>query len=524
MKILINNKEYSLSPPINSGGEGEIYVHPFNKDEVIKIYFDKRKNKEKLIKLKSLSDEFVKPIEIFEQNGKVIGFSMKYVEFNKYFLLNKLFNKAFCQSNQIDLNFKISLFKKLKESIEKVHNKGFVLGDINQYNIFFNLKGEYYIVDVDSFQEEGKIVSDVVLEDIRDFFTNTINKNSDIWAYTILLFWSFTYVHPFRWVLKGAVQNLEERVKKNLSYLSHIPNIIIPPLYQKLPLDIENQIKEIFKGRRFFVNFDIPVQQIPVIIKQQLISSKVNNTFISDGNDVVFCENKFAIRIGNKWKIYNNNYSFIEIEAEKVFVSNNNYCYIKNSILYNSKNEEVLDISSYSIHFNNGYLFVLGIDEYWVFNINNQLYKIENNKKIIYSKSVLISNSIIQNFGNKTILNKLNKMDLLQIEVMKSVKNAIVNGEYIAIEYEENNKIVYAMFKINGMKIEKLFYISHLPNFTVKDNIIFIPNNREILVYNQSVLIETIDVSICTEQSVLHINSFGVLIFENNSLNCLNKK
>ena len=101
------------SQPIKSGGEGSIYVHPNKPNEVIKIYHTPKDYYylDKLKKLSMLSNSFVKPKDTFVENKKVIGFTMDFVDFNNYFLFNKLFNKSFCSQNNIDFNFKISILK-----------------------------------------------------------------------------------------------------------------------------------------------------------------------------------------------------------------------------------------------------------------------------------------------------------------------------------------------------------------------------------------------------------------------------
>ena len=80
------------------------------------------------------------------------------------------------------------------------------------------------------------------------------------------------------------------------------------------------------------------------------------------------------------------------------------------------------------------------------------------------------------------------------------------------------------MFKKNNLKLDKLVYLSNLVSFTSVGDILFIPSNGEILVYKDTALIEKIDVSICTEQSILHRNAYGILLFENSNLYILNKK
>ena len=58
--------------------------------------------------LQKLPDKFVKPVDIFTTGNKVVGYSMPFVDFNKFHLFNTFFNKNFCTKNNISLAFKTS--------------------------------------------------------------------------------------------------------------------------------------------------------------------------------------------------------------------------------------------------------------------------------------------------------------------------------------------------------------------------------------------------------------------------------
>lgn len=532
MKITDNGVVLNLDNSIKSGGEGSIYIHPKNKKEVIKIYHQKKdiSYKQKLEKLSFLDSNFIKPKRIIVENNYVLGFVMDFVNFNDFYLLNKLFNKLFCTQEGFDYNFKKDVLETIKTSLLEVHSKGFIIGDLNQYNIFFNSKKEVVFVDVDSYQEENHITSDFVLDDIKDFSSPKLCKNSDIWAYDILTFWILSFVHPFKWTSKSVSHTFQEKIRKGLSFISNIPNINIPPIYEKLSLDMENQFKEIFGGRRYLVSFIGTSTVSPVQLKVQAQSSSVKYLLVSDKvSRFVFSLNHISIKENNIWKRYKfellgSPFLVEELQYDFVYVSNDNYCYVQNSKLYNSKKQEVFDLKDTNTFYSNGNLYVLlDNDESYLFKINNQLSNIENIRNVVYSKSIQIRDSIIQNFGQKVIINDIQNGNNTQFDAPFTIKNAITNGNYTCIEYTENNKIVYAIFKKNNLKLEKLFYVNSLVNFTTKGDILFIPQNNEILIYKNDSLLEKLDFNHCSEQSILHLTQSGILLLEKNNLYLLNK-
>ena len=522
--------------PIKSGGEGSIYVNPNNNSEVIKVYHVPQdiSYESKLNRLTVLSSSFVKPKKVFTEKNKVVGFSMDFVDFNKYFLFNKLFNKSFCSQNNLDYRFKFKVLNQIKSELLEFHNLNIIVGDLNQYNIFFNLNAEILFVDVDSYQDENNVISDVVLEDIQDFSAKKLSKLTDYWAFGILSFWSLTYVHPLKYVVKGEVQNLKDRALKGLSYLSSL-NMTIPPLYQKLPQNIEDQFKEIFKGRRFLIDFSGTTPVTMFAPKQDIDFLKfkdINVRELTEAYKINYCGDSLAVqhKYGD-WSIYKCNAKGYPMRvkqgiiANELYVSENNWVTVNQSVLTSSSGTTIRALYPNSNHFHNGHLFCLGNDEVFVYYINMQMMgKVDSKRTIVYSKSISIKDSVMQYFGKKTSVIDLVDGNMVLYDVVPTIKNAININGYMCIEYVENNKIVYAMFKKNGLKLDKLFYLDSLVTFTTTKNIICVPQNGEIHIYMDSNLIEKLEVPMCTTSSILHMTSSGIIMFENNIIYVLNKK
>lgn len=520
---------------IASGGEGKIFEHPVDKTKVIKLYHQAQSiSFEKHLKdLSSLSKCFITPLEIYTDTKTVLGFSMNYVNFNDYWLFNNLFNKGFCTSNQITKDFKINVLIKLKYELEQLHSKKIVIGDLNQYNLFVSKQGEILFVDVDSYQTQFNSHSGVLLDEIRDWATNVIDSKSDAWAFDILTFWATTYCHPFKWMVPGNKETLEQRVKTHKSILSNIPGIKIPPLYDPPTGEVLKQFTEIFHGRRYMIDYvgtQIPVN---VVIQPKVASQKLNiRELYADVTCINACVNQIAVRLGNnqKWELVETiskiPRKLQSIKCDQLYPSETSFAYVITNSLFGAKGTS-RDFFRPQFYFSNGALMMLDYsnDLQYNFNIENQLSNIDCTQTSVFAKSVLFRSAPIQNFGAKKYLNIPVKNTYQMIEVPFGTKDAVYNYGVIAIENKIKNKIEFEL-RYNNKTITEL---DHLPKFAVKEQgnskLIFVPCDGEINVYDLSgTIVASFDVSICTEDSELFLTQSGILLLDNNILYLLNVK
>lgn len=530
--MYVTNKGVTLdlknAKEIASGGEGKIYEHPSNKKKVVKIYHQSRKADfaNHLTLLSSLSSFFVKPEVIyFEKGGKVAGFDMPYVNFNNYWLFNNLFNKGFCTSNNIDKAFKVNVLQKLSDAVEEVNKKGIVIGDLNQYNLFVGKKGDVLFVDVDSYATPTSPHNGVLLDDIRDWTTPTINAKTDSWAYDILAFWATTYCHPFKWVVPGNSETLEQRVKTNRSFLSKISGMKIPALYEAPTGDNHKQFLEIFAGARYKISLGgyIP---LTVQVKHQVVSNSLDIRELYDKvTDVIGCDDFLAVRIAGVWTLIETRTLKLTrqiktVDCDILFPSNGGYAYVKNNILYSEKGNATTFYRP-EFYCNNGYLSVLdyATDIQLNFNLNNQMAGIDNRATPIFAKSVIVRDAPIQNFGSKVYLNIPVNNTYNMIEVPVGTKNAIYCRDFWAIECRKRNKIEYMICSKSGS-----MDLDYLPFFTVKQGMVFVPDHGHIAVYKDHSLLMTLDATVCTRDSKLFTTNSGIILLENNTLYLLNTK
>ena len=528
---ITNNKiqlESSSLKELASGGEGT--VHEYKSDRVIKLYHTPRKKEfaKHLQALSILGNRFVKPEDIwYTISGEVAGFEMKFVDFNKNTIFYNLTSKAFCLDNDMDFKFKIQVLKNLRAAVEECHNNDIVIGDLNQYNFFVTSQADIIYVDVDSFSTKDKPPSNVILEDINDWTTTAINKLTDIWAYTILSFWILTYMHPFKFGCKTNSDGLQTRVRKGLSILSGIKDTIFPTVYNKLPDALEDQFRNIFKGRRFFIDFDGITMQANAIIKAvNIMSQALNIKEIATGvRSINATQCYIALNFGARSMILNtcNKGTVIErlnVTCNAMYPANNgNYAYLDGDYLYDMKGTKypIRPVVSYL----NGSLMTVDYDTAECFDISQQIAGIYKSHTPVFGRSFLKYDSLIQNMSGKKFLVQPIKAGMNLIEIDMACKNIYTSGDYSIQEIMKNGKVTYLLMKHTERKIYSMDYYAH---FACKGDVIFYPDDKQINVIKDGTIITSLDCNVCTRDSKLYQTNSGIILLESGTVYLLNTK
>lgn len=525
MPVLPFNYQLTSLKSIASGGEGTIYE--LSKDTVLK-YYHVGKHTDAIPHLESLAtlpDCFLKPIDIFSNGSKVLGFSMKYVDFKHYFIFSSFFNKNFCDANNITDDFKIFVLNTIKKHLEDIHSKDIVVGDLNQYNIFFSLKGEVIFVDVDSYQTPTYPHSGVLLVEIQDFL-NPVSKRADMWSFNILSFWATTYAHPFKWVKKNDPSKLEERVRSSRSYLTE-QGIIIPKLYKKPSIKIEEQFLDVFnKSRRFFVDYTGQVMAANIQISVPMTSIKLSVRLLEgDVLDIYGNTEKVVFKKDVAKVVQTNVKGNVSIMGEyrlRSYPGKTNIMYYDDNSVTGSRTISDVFVDEYLTYFyDKGVVIVSKHDTLHCFDIDTQLSTVYSNSTPAFSKSFILRDSLIQNFGTKKYLVLPKGVNVNLVEIPLSTKNAYCNSGYACIEYVENK---VTKFKILNLETKTSFKVDSYSYITAIKNTVFIPSDGCIKVYNDGILTTELDINICTKDSKLLFTTSGILLLENKTVYLLNTK
>lgn len=530
-----------------SGGEGSICEHPKDKTKVVKVYHKSRnlKLEQSLLELNKLGTEFVKPEEIYyTAHGEIAGFSMKYVDMTKYVVLKKIFNNTFCIQNGFDKKIKYKIYQNLTAAIKHTHSLGIVIGDLNPYNILVNNTGEIVLLDVDSFGTKTNPHNGVLLEDIRDWDNHpNVSEKTDYFAFDVLTFWMFTFLHPFRGDYP-AHKTIEERVCKKSSVLSNLP-ITIPKCYQPFTNHIiVDQFKQVFQdGLRFIVDLSGQPQilQISEISQPAIVQSNelfirqldtgIAKLSISDNFIAYLKDGLWNILSVRDFGVYNKLYTISD--AENVFVGLKNVVYQKLNYLW-CESRQLKNISNthgLNCVADNNSIFMTSnmLDKYEALSVDDILNdSILSTQSNIFVKSLQFGEGgIWQNIGDKKWLLDLTKNQFNIIKTTFNIKNIYKRRGYVLIEHLDSNKTRYTMCRINGLNLEIGCDLPEWRYFDVKQGFVFIPEDGKINLINPTnnwKIVSTIECSICAFDSRIYHTNAGMVIQSGNSIYLINKK
>lgn len=544
--------DIDVSKEINRGGEGTIYQHPTAVDEVIKVYHTNGNLSTKVLtELMQLPNNFIKPIELFyDKSGKLKGLSMKYLDTKSLSLLSNIFSKASAQKGGFTDDVRKAICLNLSRSLIAAHTVGVIIGDLNPYNIFCSTKGEVFFIDVDSFQTLSRPHSGVMLPDIRDWLSQSIDEKSDYFALSILMFNLMTHVHPYKGVHK-TIKTIEERIIKRRSLLSGDKDLIIPSFYESFgEPKVTAQFYHIFQEDQRFVptiaggtytQLFIPKGPIGIAsIKEGELVIKAIAIEVEDFNCT---DNYFYIRKDtDQFTIYTcrtqGSCTPLQTHQDQAcLLGNKNVVMVRYGRLYNvtSGIEELvynfIEPLNSSMHCSNGQCvyFDGNTDTYSLLHIDEILNgtHIAIDKGIIYTKSVTIQNGVTQAIsGQKWILDiSSGVMITLRSPYTPLDVYMSLSGKYGVLETKDIQRVEHHLFSVSGMTITRGPMLDGMQLFAEKGDYLYIPANGAMDVYRKLDLMKvaTIACKYVNEQSVLKSCNAGILCLTGDTLYLFNK-
>src|SRR3989344_3756742 len=253
MEVYVKGSRITLNPKniIGEGGEAKIYLY---KNSAVKIYHPNllsRRREEKLkVFPRNLPSNVIAPMElVIDQNGKVIGFSMEFIEDAE--ALIALSNKRFRENFSSDKAVKV--FLDILATLERIHAVQVVVGDLNDLNVLFKDE-EAIFIDADSMQF-GKFPCEVATEQFLDprlygiDFSRkpSFTPESDFYSFAVLLFRSLLLVNPFGGV-HPKFPTLTKRAEKGITVFNpevRYPKAAIP--FKVLPDNMLDYFQLVFE-------------------------------------------------------------------------------------------------------------------------------------------------------------------------------------------------------------------------------------------------------------------------------------
>lgn len=293
-QALILDHTIILGRELARGGEGTIYAIKGNNQLVAKIFH--RPNPEKAQKLKAM---LANPPEdktrhpplnhisiawprdlIVDSQGQCRGFTMPYINPSKTFPLLKVYNPRDRLQTwpYFTWDHLLSMAHNLSITLNELHKKGYVVGDLNESNILVTDTGLVTLVDCDSFQVPKKESKRRGSGDEKEaYFLCTVGKpeytppeiqgqdfsqvkrtpNHDNFGLAVLIFLLLMEGrHPFSGAWHGEgrpptiAQNIQARqFPYGYSTLLTPPKNALP--FNTLPSDLQDLMRDCFSRRRW---------------------------------------------------------------------------------------------------------------------------------------------------------------------------------------------------------------------------------------------------------------------------------
>lgn len=315
--VYIDNTAVNLSPNdlIGEGGEAEVYqisntstaVKLFKRDTHPQYQMKGtagkamqtaararvREMQQKLPKFPhGLAPNVVEPDQMVYDTSnarrQIVGYTMPRI--TPGHSLRDYAQRAFRESSGIGLETIVELFAGLHQTISSLHRHDVVIGDFNQLNILVSGTSAY-LIDADSMQYCGfqcktyspRYADPLILENTVGQITmvRPHTKETDWYAFAILLFECLLYVHPYGGVFKPADPSKrvspEDRPLHRISILHpevRYPTVAIP--FCTLPFSVQQFYEQLLTND---LREEIPLQLLLSLhpVKKQVVCAGGNN-------------------------------------------------------------------------------------------------------------------------------------------------------------------------------------------------------------------------------------------------------
>lgn len=244
-EVILTQKEF-----VHQGGEGKIFRRG---GLAYKVYSDPKKMLPvgKVQELSALdAPNIIRPQDVLlDTKNHPVGYTMAFIQ--DAFSLCQLFPKAFRRRNGLTIDKIAKLVLRMRETVAYIHSKQVLLVDLNELNFLVDPQfREVYFIDTDSYQTPHFPATALMLS-VRDWHAKEFTDLSDWFSFAVVTFQMFVGIHPYRGKHPTHGDNLEKRMKFDISVFA--PEVRIPPACE--PFDVipevwRNWYRIIFAGGR----------------------------------------------------------------------------------------------------------------------------------------------------------------------------------------------------------------------------------------------------------------------------------
>jgi serine/threonine protein kinase len=545
------------SMEIHRGGEGRIMALSSFPDLVAKLYHTGKTpiSPAQMDFLMHLdSSVFVAPQEIVKnKKGDILGFTMMYLG-REYFPLSNLFSKNYCILNSIDDDFKKKIAEQLIKAVEIAHKNQVLLGDLNQYNVLINFAGDLKMIDTDSYGTPAQSHSEILLDDIRDYlYGGHVSEQSDFFALAVLIFYKFTFSHPFKGIHK-KLSTLAERMIHKIPVFIDDPNLIQPKVYSPISdTNMQNQFHRIFaqgerfmfsvSGANFFTQLKKPsdikkIEAENIEIVSILPGTEFINMMFSQNTACLETQDNFLIfdasqrgSLNRKTTISKLKFSNVYLTADKIYLRKENKLF-----LYQSDNNitEIINFifpeGSFTQIYENILCIIATNTMYTVYldEIFNNSIKVKRTE--VFDRSFSVHSGVFQNIGGIYRYFYNTGKDLAIVKTDFKLKKIVQIGFVGMMQYIDSNIVKNNYFRIQGLDIQLGNEImENIPDFAYMasgkgNGYIAEPDDNKILIrrIDDFQIVSQLECPIATRSSKLSYSKAGISVLENMSIYLIN--
>jgi serine/threonine protein kinase len=270
-----DGKQITLGHELGRGGEATVYATKAS-SQAVKIYHKPSEEKAKKLELmisRPPLDPTLKASHVsiawptgFVKNemGDVVGFTMPLVNSSKAIPLHQLYNPKVRRQRApgITWQYLVRIARNLSAVVAALHDKGYVIGDLNESNVLVTDRALVTLVDCDSVQaREGHTIyrctvgkGEYTPPELQGKAFEKINrsKHHDAFGLSVLLFLLLMEgVHPFSgvYIPQGEPPGLLENIRtKRSPYLKskELKPMPISPSFESLPNSLQRLFKRAF--------------------------------------------------------------------------------------------------------------------------------------------------------------------------------------------------------------------------------------------------------------------------------------